>query len=253
MKRIAIMLISVFILEKLNAQNHEYANNMGGWLQISTDIKVHRNIGIHAEVQLRRNDYLKTWQQLFARPGINFYWNDKIFFNLSYLFLETYPYGRYAAKTAFPEHALWESFNYKNQTWKIEWIQRYQFEQRFINTPQLIDGVWKPGKMIYSNRFRWLTRFSIPFKGDKIVDNTFYATTFNELFINFGKNIGPNYFDQNRVFLALGYKIPHIGRLEFGYMFQSILKSDGKRIENNHLLMLSLNTVFDLSKKKKQS
>lgn len=251
MRKITFIILGIILYGGLFAQNHTYANNMGGWLQLATDIKVHPKFGFHAEVQLRGNDYLKKWQQIFVRPGVNFYLNDKIFFNLSYLFLETYPYGKFPAKSSFPEHAIWESFNYKNQLWKIEWVQRYQFEQRFINSPQLIDSVWQPGKMVYSNRFRWLTRFSIPFKGDKIVDNSFYATTFDELFINFGKNIGPNIFDQNRAYLALGYKIPHVGRLELGYMFQSVLKSDGKRIENNHLIMLCLNSAFDLSKKKK--
>lgn len=235
------------------SQTHQYANNMGAWLWLPADFKVSPHWGFHAEIQLRRNDYLKSWQQIFVRPGINYYLNDHVFFNLSYLFLETYPYGKYPAKAAFPEHAIWESFNLKEQYGKLEWVGRAQFEQRFIEAPTLQDNVYKLGKAIYSNRFRLLNRFSIPFKGKKIVDNSFYATAFDELFINFGKNIAANIFDQNRAYAALGYKIPKVGRLEVGYMLQSILKSDGIRIENNHLIMLTMNVGLDFSKKKKSN
>ena len=158
------------------AQTHQYANNMGGWLWLATDLKVSPKWEIHAEVQLRRNDYLKSWQQIFVRQGINYYINDKMFVNLSYLFLETYPYGKFPAKSAFPEHAIWESFNYKNQLGIVEWVMRAQLEQRFIYSPRLIDSVYRPGPMVYSNRFRILNRFSIPFKGIKIVDNSFYLS-----------------------------------------------------------------------------
>lgn len=34
--------------------------------------------------------------------------------------------------------------------------------------------------------------------------------------VNFGEKVGLNLFDQNRAYVALGYKVPKLGRLEVG-------------------------------------
>ena len=72
---------------------------------------------------------------------------------------------------------------------------------------------------------------------------------YDELFINFGKNVGANIFDQNRAYVALGYKVPILGRLEVGYMHQPLFKSDGIGVENNHTIMIGLMTNTSASKK----
>lgn len=234
---------------QLYAQNKTKSHNAGSWYVLSTDMKFNHNIGLHLDMQLRLSDFITTWQQIFFRPGINYHLNDKMFFNLSYLYLETFPYGKFPAKSRFPEHAIWESFNLKNQYNKIEWISRYQLEQRFIKTPIAIDSLnYKIGDAVYSNRFRILNRLSIPFKENSIIDKSFYFTTFDELFINFGKNVAKNLFDQNRFFAGIGYKIPKTGRLEVGYLAQTILKSDGIKMETNHIFQVALFSNFNLKK-----
>ncbi|MFO0266506.1 MAG: DUF2490 domain-containing protein, partial [Cyclobacteriaceae bacterium] len=60
------------------------------------------------------------------------------------------------------------------------------------------------------------------------------------VFISFGENVKMNVFDQNRAYVALGYRIPKVGRLEFGYLNQLVLKSNGTQVESNHTLQLGL-------------
>jgi hypothetical protein len=123
-------------------------------------------------------------------------------------------------------------------------------EQRFSKVPiiNLSSADYEPGDAVYTNRFRSLNRVSIPLKGKMINDKTFYISAYDEFFISYGKNVAANLFDQNRAYFALGYKIPKIGRLEIGYMYQAILKGDGIKIENNNTLQLGFISTFNFHK-----
>jgi hypothetical protein len=123
-------------------------------------------------------------------------------------------------------------------------------EQRFVKSPVLKGTNYAPGDAVFTNRFRVLNRFSLPIKGKTIVDKSLYITAFDEIMINFGKNVALNIFDQNRAYLALGYKIPKLGRLEVGYLNQLVLKGDGNKVENNHNLQVSLTSNLDFYKNK---
>ena len=81
-------------------------------------------------------------------------------------------------------------------------------------------------------------------KGTKIEDHSWYISCYDELFVQFGKNVGANVFDQNRAYLAIGTKIPKVGRLEFGYLNQLIIKSNGIQVENNHTLQLGISSTL---------
>jgi hypothetical protein len=251
MKKYIILFCFSFLTVCTFGQSKIKTHNASSWTVLSTDMRFNHNIGVHFDAQLRLSDFVTTMQQVFIRPGLNFYLNDKMFFNVSYLYLETFPYGKFPAKTKYPEHAIWESFNVKSKHKMFEWITRFQLEQRFIKVPIAKDSLnYIVGDAVFSNRLRILNRLSIPFKGQDIVDNSFYFTVFDELFINFGKNVSKNLFDQNRTFIGVGYKIPKLGRLEVGYMAQTILKADAIKMENNHILQIALFSNLDFRKKK---
>ena len=77
-----------------------------------------------------------------------------------------------------------------------------------------------------------------------------YATVYDEFFINFGKNVAANFLDQNRAYAGIGYKIPVVGKLEVGYMYQTIFKGDGVKIENNHTIQIGLSSNINFYKNK---
>lgn len=212
------------------------------------DHKFSKKLGIHLEAQFRRHDVILSGQQLLLRTGINYHLNDIAFLTAGYCFVKTYQYGKFAAKSDFPENRIWQQIQIKNQTGKIEIMNRYRLEQRFIYLPVLnSDNIsYSPSNTTtYQNRIRLMTRVSVPFKGNKIQDKSFYFSLYDEVFLNFGKNLQLNYIDQNRAYLALGYKIPKLGRLEIGYMNQLIIKPDGIKVENNHTLQISLSSVLN--------
>jgi hypothetical protein len=106
-----------------------------------------------------------------------------------------------------------------------------------------------------------MNRFSMPFKGKKIVDKSLYFSFYNEIMIGFGKHIGTNFFDQNRAYIALGYAIPSIGKLEIGFLEQTLFKNSElntrgqieQKIENNHTVQVGLTIALDYTKISKDS
>lgn len=225
------------------------ANNTNAWFMYFGTHKFAKKWSLHVEAQVRRADFVNGWQQLLLRSGLNYHFNDNAFASAGYCFVETWPYGELPVQAQFPENRYWQQLQLRTQTGKAEWVNRLRLEQRFVKSPVLQpDDTYQPGDAVYSNRMRWLNRVSIPFKGQKIGPNSLYITAYEEILVSFGKNVKFNVFDQNRAYIALGYNIPKLGRLEAGYLNHLILRGNGLNLENNHTFMLSLASNISLMK-----
>lgn len=223
-------------------------DNRNAWLMFFANARFCERLGLYAEVQWRRNDYFDDPQQLLLRTGLNVYSKSGLNFTAGYCFVETYPYGEFPVKTRFPENRLWQQLQIRSVLIRTEWISRFRLEQRFSKLPVPVAGLsdeYAPGESVYTNRFRIMNRLSIPFRGKEIRDRSLYFSVYDELFINFGHNVEGNIFDQNRAYAALGYVVPRLGRIELGFMEQTLLKPDGRRLENNHTLQISLFSTID--------
>jgi hypothetical protein len=222
------------------------------WLMYFGDHKFSKRLGVHAEAQWRRADVVSSHQQLLLRTGLNYHFSPQVFATLGYAFVETYPYGELPVRATFPEHRLWEQVQLRSQFGRVEFINRLRLEQRFVQlpvrNPELpgVSQIWVPGDAVYTNRARPMIRASVPFKGKTIEDGSLYVSIYEEPFISFGRNVGLNIFDQNRAYLALGYKVPKVGRLEIGYLNQKVFKADGIGVENNHTLQVGLASTIAL-------
>lgn len=217
------------------------------------DHKFSEKWGVHLEAQLRRSDWLSAPQQVLLRTGLNYHFNSQVFATLGYCYVVTSPYGGFPAATTFPENRIWEQVQSKVQYGRFEWVNRLRLEQRLVNAPAPVlenPGVFEPGDAVYTNRFRLLNRVSIPFKGKSIIDGSLYLTLYDEVLFSFGEQVAANALDQNRAYAALGYKVPHLGRLELGYLHQTLYKPDGIRIERNHTLQAGLISNLDFFKPK---
>jgi hypothetical protein len=251
MKFFFTVCICLFLQTTILAQTaplHTYADNNNAWLMYFGDHKISNNWGVHLEAQWRRNGFITNPQQLLFRTGINYYINAQVFTTVGYCFVETNPHGGFPVKSSFPESRFWEQLQIKTQLNRFEWVSRFRLEQRFSKLPVLNIATYEPGDAVYTNRFRLLNRFSRPLKGKTIVDKSFFLSAYDEILVNFGENVAANAFDQNRAYIALGYKIPKLGRFELGYMLQTIFKSDGIKVERNHNIQVGLISTLDFYK-----
>lgn len=209
--------------------------NQHAWFSYTGDHPVSKRWELHLEGQWRRHDLGLKWQQLQLRPAVNYALNQSAVVMTGYAFTDTFQYGDYPVPYRFPEHRAFEQILLKHRIGKVDLQHRYRLEQRFFGA-RSDPAVDRIDSSRYENRFRHLTRINIPLTPDR----QYYIGVYEEFFINFGKNVAENVFDQNRAYVALGLPIAKDTRIEVGYLLQIIQQRDGRVFEYNHTIQLNL-------------
>lgn len=147
------------------------------------------------------------FNQSIVRPGIGWTLNDEAAAWAGYGWIRTSP----IAGDDFDEHRIWQQTTWSRRLDPATYALRSRLEQRFLETGDDV-GL----------RFRQLFRF----QHDLPQSEHFSFVTWDELFFHlndtdWGANNG---FDQNRIFVGLGWKHSpdSRGRTEVGYLNQSI-------------------------------
>ena len=102
----------------------------------------------------------------------------------------------------------------------------------------------------FLNRMRYRVRGEMPLHKKKAAKKPWSIVAQDEVFIGWGKNMGANIFDQNRLAVLLGYKLNKSIKLEAGYLNQIL--QQGKRINDkpvfqyNNGCMLSAHFSFSI-------
>lgn len=235
---IALLAMALAIIGFSRGDGAQYDNNDTMWLNFFNDSQIGETpLGLHLDGQYRRDNLGLNNQQLLIQPGLTYKLPWGVDAGSGYGYMRTYPYGEHPVPRPVPEHRIWEQIS---KNWKVaglSWNTRFRLEQRQIG--EFTTGASRPHSFRYENRlrFRLLTRFSVPF----VDDDRYYMKVSDEIFINAGKNVGRNQFDQNRAYLAVGRKLNNRVTLECGFMEQTLKHRDGQIIENNHTLMITLN------------
>ena len=210
--------------------------NFIGWLVYNGTFKFHQKFSAHTEYQFRRVDGLENGQQHLLRAGVNYIYKPSVIAHAGYGYILTFPYGDYPTVlvgTLTPEHRIYEQVVLKNPVGRCEIIHRYRLEQRWIGK---ITSQSKPDveSWIYLNRLRYSLRLNMPLVKKLNEKNSLYAVAADEIFIGFGKNLGSNIFDQNRIGAFLGYKFNNNLKVETGFLSQIV--QQGGRVNNSPVI-----------------
>jgi hypothetical protein len=217
------------------------AINENGWYMYFGDHHVSGRWGVHLEGQWRRSNVITNWQQLLLRPGVNYDLNEAVMLTAGYAFIDTWPYGGAPAPNRFPEHRFFQQALVRQRIGRTQTSHRYRLEQRLLGeTQREADGSVNVNRYRYENRFRYMFRANVPLRGRTIEKGDWYVGLYNEFFVNFGRNVASNIFDQNRAYAALGYKLGEVGNLEVGYMQQTLLQRSGRVLEYNHTFQVGV-------------
>ncbi|WP_028122535.1 DUF2490 domain-containing protein [Epilithonimonas tenax] len=248
----------VLISQSVFCQNRISNHNNIGWYAYNGTFKLDSKFSIHTEYQWRRNDYIETWQQSLLRLGINYQANPNLQLRLGYAWAETFPYGEIPINGMgkdFTEHRIYEMATVTDKIGKIDLSHRFMLEQRWVGRYSNAD-LTSEDQYPFLNRARYMIRLQMPLKGNSIADKTPYVAVYDELMIGFGKNVGENIFDQNRIGVLVGYKFNNLVRVEGGYLNQIVQlgrEMEGKNVfQYNNGFIVSANFTFDLSKKSKE-
>lgn len=239
----AAILIAMLPNESIGQNTRLISDQQHGWLLLNGSIKLSNKFSVLYDFQFRRDDIVQNWQQFLLRAGLGYTLTENVQGVVGYCFVETYPYGDFPVANAFPEHRIWEQLQTKQSIGKIGLTHRFRLEQRMLG--YAATGEFQPYR--FENRIRYMCRWTFPLKSWE--KHKLLLNVFDEIFINFGKNVAYNVFDQNRIAGTIGYSISPKITFEVGYLNQMVglrsLTSDNKsRFENNHTITLGFTGNF---------
>ncbi len=180
-------------------------SDLGNWINYFGSKKLSETLNFHHEIQYRNYNAIGDLEQLLIRTGIGYNLtegNNNLL--LGYGFINSQNYvADTEDKVAVDEHRIFQQFITKQNIGRLSVQHRYRFEQRFIESD-------------FRLRYRYFLSLNLPLNNSEMIDNTWYLSAYNEIFIN-GKN---TFFDRNRVYAGLGHKFNNVVRLELAYMNQ---------------------------------
>ncbi|SDZ82887.1 DUF2490 domain-containing protein [Pedobacter hartonius] len=213
----------------------QYQNS--GWLFLLNNTKISKKWGAYLDMQVRSSDNWAEVRNFLFRPGITYYANGKNELTLGYLLNQTFTHADGTADNVLTEHRIWEQYVYKHKISTVIASHRFRVEQRFIE---------RAGKdQLFAQRFRYFARFIIPLtKEMKDFEEGLFVALQNELFFNIQhKNeLNHRFFDQNRAYVASGYRVTKNLDIEAGYLNQAVKGLNNNTV--NNVVQLAVYTKF---------
>ncbi|MDF2385335.1 DUF2490 domain-containing protein [Nostoc ellipsosporum NOK] len=235
-KLIAVCFILLFTLCAITASAQ---SQFSGWGASFNTIKLNKKFSVHADVQWRSTDEVKQTQTLLLRSGINFHANKNFILTAGYAYISNR--SRSGNLSAYiPEHRIWQQLIYNHKIKTVFTQHRFRLEQRFISTTGIVNNELEKTGTVTSHRARYFIRNILPFQNAASFTEGWFGALQNEVFVNVANTdrVNGKFFDQNRLYLAIGYRLSRSFDLEAGYMNQYI-SGRGDRFVNNHIAQLA--------------
>lgn len=220
----AILLLSI---HQLSAQT-KYENS--GWLFLLNSTKFNEKWGMHLDIQVRSADNWGSVKNVLFRPGLTYYIDKKQNVTAGYLLAST----DNGVTTSY-EQRIWEQYILTHKINSIFAAHRFRLEQRFLDQPN--DN--------FTQRLRYFVRLIKPLqKTEPVFTKGAFLALQNEVFLNVQNKelINNSLFDQNRLYLAAGYRFSKKIDLEAGYLHQAVHGKSRNTI--NNVAQLALYTRF---------
>lgn len=191
-------------------------SNLGNWLMYLGNKEVNSKWNWHHEVQYRNYNAVGDLEQLLLRTGLGYNLtenNNNLLLGYAYIHSQNY-IDNTDEKVNINEHRIFQQFITRQTISRVKVQHRYRFEQRWIDDTD------------FKLRFRYFLSLNIPINNRDIIDNTWYGSIYNEIFLNNERVI----FDRNRLYVGIGYKLNKLARFEIGYMNQFLNNSNRDQI-----------------------
>jgi hypothetical protein len=204
--------------------------------------------GAWADLHLRtKEDFFTNFSQSIVRLGLTYYLKDDAKLTAGYAYVNHFPADAHK-NISQPEHRPWQQLQWHTRFTKLRLMQWFRLEERWrrkiLNDEELDEGY----NFNFRLRYNILSQF--PLSKKRFQPGTVSFVLSNEVFVNFGKQIVNNYFDQNRFFAGFHYYVNKHDQLQFGYMnlFQQL--AAGNRYRSIHAARVFYFHNLDLTKRK---
>lgn len=189
-------------------------SELGNWILLFGNKKINNKFNWHHELQYRNYNVAGDLEQLLLRTGLGYNVQPNANLLLGYGFIRSENYINEDDKIVINEHRIYQQFITKQKIGALGVQHRYRFEQRFVEDD-------------FRTRFRYFLSLNHPIYKIASNNSLLYLSAYNEIFLNNTKT----YFDRNRLYGGIGYKLNDMLKFELGYMTQYF--NEGRRDQMN--------------------
>jgi len=232
--KLLLALAAVSFALNVRAQTQEFSG-WGAWFHTQ---KFSEHWGMMFDAQFRSSDNWSYLKNPLIRPGVSYYFKKNKFATVGYLYTGTHKVTD--NENSFRrEQRIWEQYIYTHKIQRTSVTHRFRLEQRFVDRQGAKEE-------FFAQRMRYFIRGVIPTtKVNEFTQGTFVALQ-NEVFANVQNKDATNgsLFDQNRAYVAFGYRFSKFFDMEAGYLNQYINQIETQANTMNHVAQIALYTRF---------
>ncbi|PZR23551.1 MAG: DUF2490 domain-containing protein [Flavobacterium psychrophilum] len=220
------IVLSFFLLLNLYTITAQTRKDFTGWGAVFATYKLNDKLSIHFDGQVRSADEWERFQNVLLRPGLNYHINNTSIATLGYAYIAS---NRTVSDISgwIPEHRIWQQYIY-NQRFALDarsttLQHRFRLEERFVGTSMIDGNELKTDDYEFALRLRYFVRMIMPLQKTESFTNGAFVAFQDEAFVNIQNNdrvTNGKVFDQNRAYVALGWRFSSKFDLEAGYMNQ---------------------------------
>ncbi len=183
------------------------------WLGYFNQARFSDRWGTWADLQcFTKQEFFSNLFENVISAGATYYITNDVKFTAAYSFAHLYPTDNLAQ----PEHRPWQQIMWHSNHQRLRLIQWFRLDERFRRK---VDGDKLDDGYNFNYRARYNFSLSVALGKEPFAPNTLSFAMGNELFINFGKQITYNYFDQDRFFAGFNFHTTNHDILQFGYLY----------------------------------
>lgn len=215
------------------------------WTSVNSTMRFSDHWGLMADFHVRTDDFYNNIYFYFFRIGAVNWINGK--YPVAYGYAHLWSAPKAGNETWADENRIYQQWTSSHNEGIVKVLQRIRTEERWKDV--IVDDE-KTGEQQFSFRLRYLAAFEIHvFKNKKIPA----LVISDEVMVQFGKEVGLNTFDQNRLFIGL--KIPIKSDLSFDIGYMNILqqKPSGYQYDLSNVFRLFFYYSPDFRKKEKET
>lgn len=225
----------ILFMPAAKAQHKTEHTNMI-WAGYYNTIHFNKNWSIISDAQIRTRDWSQKWSQLLVRSGLSYSFDDRVAVTSGLAFFKN---AQYVQKRLLfkNEWRPYQEISYQLKLLKTNIVQRLRTEQRFL---QLVNNNLKTEQYEFIFRVRY--RFDSQFPLQK---NNLKLLLGNEILVNPGHVNNSRFFDQNRTYAGINYKILSNTSLQFQYLKIFQYRSSAAVLEDQNVVRLNIVQQFN--------
>lgn len=220
----------------------------GFWLGYYTKFRFGKRLFYYGEYHLRLRNGFNDISKVYLRYGATYLLTKKVelTFGIATPIGFTKEPDDPMNDFAVPEFRFWQQALFVMPVLTAKTYHQLRIEQRWKR--KFAKG--SPWQLTY----RWRYKFSIyiPLNHHHLQPKTWFFSFYDEMFLQSGKSITYNIFEDNRMFVGLGYLIRNGVQVQTGYLWNFHHNGSPYEYENQHIWRVAVYHDMDFYSRKKR-